>query len=254
MNAEADLMFSDNFSASPIATTGTSGFRLEERHVDQGWQGARQGGGTGWTTTNGTMANSSTVNTDGYPNYIPGEAAVAQSISGTSACPDTDTQICISFEYDIAVGDTFFVQFWGHTGTFSTTSNARIGNIESRYGMGNNEAPAGNGTTTLDAFNLLNGATGGFGGNSNAFAVLAGGTSGTFTGTVDLATLGIAGVSKVNDLAVLSMSFGKQEDGLAGTTFIDDLTITTKASSVPEPGSIALFGLAAVAVGLRRRK
>ncbi|MEZ7957082.1 MAG: PEP-CTERM sorting domain-containing protein [Rubritalea sp.] len=46
------------------------------------------------------------------------------------------------------------------------------------------------------------------------------------------------------------IQFAQEEDGLAGTTSIDNFSIT----AVPEPSSTALLGLGGLALIMRRRK
>ncbi|MEM7453505.1 MAG: PEP-CTERM sorting domain-containing protein [Planctomycetota bacterium] len=241
-NASADLII-DDFSSGSVSTT-TDGFRLRHNNIDGGWQAARQGGGSAWMVSGGTLQNSSTVNTNGYPNYIPGEAPVAQGISlaGLGITPGA-TEIFVDFDYDVAAGDTLYVTLWGYTGTFDPGTSTIYANLEARYGLSNNE-----GSSTLDAFNLLDGATTGFGGTTNPFATLTG--SGSFSGTIDLTALAIPGVTEVSDLTVISLGFGKMEDGLAGTTSIDNLSLTT----IPEPSSIALIGMTVLGIAARRRR
>ncbi|MEM7479429.1 MAG: hypothetical protein AAF483_30970 [Planctomycetota bacterium] len=99
----------------------------------------------------------------------------------------------------------------------------------------------------------MDGATTGFGGTTNPFTTISGGVggvSGHFVQTIDVAGLGIAGVSEVNDLSVLVIGFGKQEDGLAGTTFVDNLSLT---ASIPEPSSLSLASLLGLVFCARRR-
>ena len=97
-------------------------------------------------------------------------------------------------------------------------------------------------------FNLLDGATSGFGGTASAVGVLTG--SGTFDGDYFLPSLGIPGVSNAADIDFFSLGFSKLEDGLAGTTSIDNLSFST---SIPEPSSLILILLGGVFLLGRQR-
>lgn len=243
-----DTIILDDFSSSSVSTT-TDGFRLREQFIGDGWQAARQGGGSEWTITGGNLENSSTVNTDGYPNYIPGEAPVAQTVDVDSLnVTEGHNLITLCFDYVVPAGDTLYVTLWGHTGTYDNSSSNIFANLEARYGLSNNEN-----TSSLDAFNLLDGATTGFGGTTNPFAEIAGAASGKFSMTVDISTFAIPGVSDVNDLTAITLGFAKQEDGNAGTTSISNLDLFSSVA-VPEPSAASLIGLLLLGVGLRRRR
>lgn len=222
------VLIEDGFSAGSVSTT-TNGFRLRESSIGEGWQAARKAGGSEWTVDGGTLKNASTVSTPGYPHHIPSEAPVAQGVGLVGLdIADTATQLVLSFDYAVGEGDTLYVTLWGHTGTFSSDSNKVYANLENRHGLGNLEA-----TSDLDTFNLLDGATKGFGGKKNPLVALTGGTSGTYTTTIDLTTLGAAGVAKVNDITAVTIGLGKKEDGNPGVTSIDNLKLVAGPAAAP---------------------
>ena len=246
--AEASVvLLQDDFTSSSVTTDSS---RLYESDLDGGWNGASTGGGSAWQVTGGIMQNASISGSGNYPTYMPAEGAIGQLFStGGKGLSDED-KIQVSFDYSVSSGDVLYVQFWGYTGTIGTSD--RVGNTESRYGMGNEES-----FTSLDAFNMLDGATTGFGGSGGAFFTISGGldgVSGTYTTTVDLGTLGISGVDEVADLSTFMFGVGKDEDGLVGTnsniTNIDNLSVT----AVPEPSAAALLGLGSLSLILRRRR
>ena len=72
--------------------------------------------------------------------------------------------------------------------------------------------------------------------------------TGTFTLTIDVSTLGIAGVSTVGDIDTFFLAFAGNET-TGGTTWVDNLVIT-----VPEPSSTALLGLGLSSILLRRKR
>ena len=82
--------------------------------------------------------------------------------------------------------------FWGYTGTVVTASGL-VCNIEAgaNGGCNNGEIYSDSG---LDAYNLKDGATTGFGGAGSAISGELTG-SGTFSTIIDISELGIAGVS-----------------------------------------------------------
>ncbi len=244
--ANADTIISDDFTSSTVSTT-TDGFRLRERSIDQGWQAARQGGGSAWTIASGNLENSSTVTGGGYPAYIPGEAPVAQTVDvGNLNITEGHNLVTLTFNYDVSDGDSLYVSLWGHTGTYDNTSGNIFANLETQHGLGNVE-----GSSTLDAFNLNDGATSGFGGSAGLFGEISGAASGTFSRTVDISLFAIPGVSDVNDLTAITLGFAKDEDGNPGTTSISNLELFT---AVPEPSSAAFIGIAIVCFAFRRRR
>ena len=98
-------------------------------------------------------------------------------------------------------------------------------------------------------YNLKDGAASGFGAASTALSGELTGT-GTYSKTFSISGLGIAGVTTAADLDYYLIQFAQEEDGLAGTTSIDNFSIT----AVPEPSSTALLGLGGLALIMRRRK
>ena len=236
------VILADNFDAN-TPTLGT--FRVYENNIGNGWYRPQQGPST-WDTSGGVLQNNGTGKggVDSYPAYLTGEGATYNFFSGTSS---VETSLALTFDYSVAAGDTLYVHLWAAQGT--TTPGAFIGNNETAGGsLGLTEGAAG---STLDVFNLKDGATTGFGGASTAVGELTG--SGTFNASYFLANTGIPGVSNTSEIDYFVLGFSKLEDTLAGTTTIDNVSFTS--FSAPEPSSLALLGMgAALMAATRKRK
>ena len=240
----ATLIYSDTFDA---ASTPGSQFRIYENTINDGWQKAHAGGNVGseWTISGGVASNSSALAATSYPNSKAAEAPLYNFFSGAGT---TETHINISFDYSVASGDKLYAHLWGMTG-ISDDDGQIVSNIEgSANGNVTLNATAGD-TDELTTYNLKDGAASGFGAASTALSGELTGT-GTYSKTFSISGLGIAGVTTAADLDYYLIQFAQEEDGLAGTTSIDNFSIT----AVPEPSSTALLGLGGLALIMRRRK
>lgn len=83
------------------------------------------------------------------------------------------------------------------------------------------------------------------------YAKLTGAGSGTYNTTIDVASLGISGLTDVSDFDYLQVVFARDAGSGSGVT-IDNLLLQT--ASVPEPSSAALLGLGAVTLLMRRKR
>ncbi len=243
-SAKADLiLLSDDFSGGTVSTT----FRAYENQIDTGWRKAIGYGSvveSAWTIAGGVVENSSTVTGGGYPTTQPSETPLINFFSGGGS---TETLLRLKFDYSISSGDRLWAHLWGYTGT-SDFDGQFVSNIEAAANGNVNNAEGG--SDELDAFNLKDGTTSGFGPASTAISGELTG-SGTFDLTFRLADLGISGVTTAADLDYYLIQFAKDEDGTAGTTSIDNLSFI---ASVPEPSSAGMVGLLCVGVGFRRRR
>jgi hypothetical protein len=154
----------------------------------------------------------------------------------------------VSFDYIVGAGDTLTAHFWaaqtgGVAGTVSWITNNQ-GWLNGNSGQNEDVSSGG-----YDTFNLLDGDTTPDGVDHITGALTG---SGTFTWSVDVSTLGIAGVSDIGDIDTFFFAIAMNEAG-GGTTSIDNLSIT---SAIPEPGTYALLGglFALAHVMLRRRR
>ena len=243
-------IISDDFGTD--STPGNQ-FRIYENTIGDGWKKAVGGGGSGvpnnasaWTISGGVASNSSFQAATGYPSSKEAEAPLYNFFVGAGT---TETHLTVSFDYVVGAGDKFYAHLWGMTGV-SNDDGEFVSNIEGSAN-GNANLNAGTGDTTeLTTYNLKDGAASGFGGIATAISGELTG-SGTYTSTFSIAGLGIGGVTTAADLDYYLIQFAQQEDGLAGTTSIDNFSLT---ATVPEPSTTALLGLGGLALILRRKK
>lgn len=138
------------------------------------------------------------------------------------------------------------VHFWAvQSGGTATTTNAWITNNQGwiNGNSGQNEDISAGG---YDTFNLLDGDTTPDGVDSISGSLTG---SGTFDWSIDVSTLGIAGVSNIGDIDTFFFAIAMNEGGPPGSTSsFDNVSIT------PEPASAALLGLGALSVLVRRKR
>ena len=199
------------------ANGGTTALRggLYESEIDEDrwdfhWRAywLKSGSALYYTSTNNTLTQD--------------EGAVAKMVSNYASGPT----LHLSFDYDVSDGDTLFAHLWGYTGTSDLDGQGVVGlNTYWNGAIGNLEA----GSDELDAFNLKDGATTGFGGTNSAISGPLTG-SGVYQLSIDIATLGgdlpAAGISDIGDFTYFMLAFGKNEDGQAGVNTIDDVLLS----------------------------
>jgi len=200
----------DDFSSANVTYWSA---RVWEDQIDSGWITCAN---TEWFVGGGVITNAATT-AGGYPAAKPAEGALAQVVSNTH---DGDA-VTLEFDYDVAAGDTLYANFWGYTGTVSGL-DAMMMNTEPCNGNCSNLE--GGSFTTLDTFNLKDGATSFNGSPSTS---ISGGLTGfgTYSVTITIADLGIAGVDSLADFSYIGLVFCKEEDGTAGTTSIDNVRV-----------------------------
>lgn len=238
------ILLSDDFSAGSVSTT----FRAYENTINTGWRKAPGYGSvveSAWTISGGQAQNASSASGTGYPMTQPSETPLFNFFSSSAT---DETHLTLMFEYSIPNGDSLFAHLWGYTGVLSAPSGF-VSNIEASHSGNMNVAENAAGST-LDGFNLTDGATSGYGSALSAISGELTG-SGTFSTTFRVADLGIPGVSTAGDLDFFLLQFGKDEDGLAGTTSIDNVTLV--ASTIPEPSSLLLMFLSGISFWVYRR-
>ena len=241
----AGVVLLDDFSTD---TTVTPEGRVYESTLDAGWRGTTGYGGgdhtspehdSQWDISTGTLNNDANQ-TD---SYVRGETP-AYNWFTNPIVGDTRTKMTISFDYSTSGSDTLTAHFWavqtgGAAGSVSWITNNQ-GWINGNSGQNEDTSSGG-----YDTFNLLDGDT--TPDNTDSITGQLSGT-GTFTLTIDVSTLGIAGVSTVGDIDTFFLAFAGNET-TGGTTWVDNLVIT-----VPEPSSTALLGLGLSSILLRRKR
>ncbi|MDF2377878.1 MAG: hypothetical protein P1U81_16695 [Verrucomicrobiales bacterium] len=237
------ILLQDDFSGGSVTPT----FRIYENTIDDGLHKSPNSYGgqpaSAWIITGGRVENASSLAAKEYPNSKEAEAPVYNFFSGT---PTTDTMLILEFDYSVSAGDTLYVHFWGMTGT-SDDDAEFVSNIE---GNANGAVNLNGNTTELMTYNLRDGAASGFGATSLSGALTG---SGSFSAAIRVGSLGISGVNTVGDLDYYLIQFAKNEDGTAGTTWIDNFRLT---STVPEPSTAGILGLlfSSLILGRERRK
>lgn len=236
----------DDFASGSVPTS----FRVYENQIDDGWRKA-PGYGTvvvsEWTITGGQAENDSTVSGGGYPTTQPSETPIGQIFSNPTP-GNVDTRLSYTFDYSVAAGDSLYAYLWAVTGT-SDDDGEFISNIEAGANGG---IDGGGGTRAeLTEYNLLNGESSatGIGATGDSISGLLTRT-GTFSITVDVASLGISGVTTVGDVDYFYIAFAKNEDGTAGTTSIDNVLLESIPTPAALPAGLALIG----ALAARRRR
>ena len=221
----ADILV-DDFTSTTF--TGDSG-RLKENRIDLGWQTHWNGSISSWGIGGGELTNSGATQEGGF----------AQVFSHGA---DANTEVTFSFDYNVTADDTLSVHLWGMDGTYENGTDSRVVNF----------AVLGGGLYWMDEdANVEAYALQGGGANPGAALVTLSG-SGTYSTTIDIGSLSIAGVTTAGDFEYYMLGFGRDVGATAGTISIDNLSFT----SVPEPGTYALLaGLTGlVFVMLRRRR
>lgn len=248
----ATSLLTDNFDT--VGAPPLQG-RVYETTIDQGWQSTPGWSGNGnvnsnWevtSTAGGRMENPTASGTD---HYIAGESPVWQWFSNSASGSSSDTNITIDFDYGVGTGDSLTMHFWAVQSATPLPDDGPGGNesfITNNQGWSNGLSSQNKANTTTGwmSYNLLDGS------NAPTTSSLSGALTGTgsYSGTVDLGSLGIAGIDTVGDIDGFFIAFAGNEVG-GGTTWVDTLAVT----AVPEPSATALLGLAGLALILRRRK
>ncbi|WP_018969817.1 PEP-CTERM sorting domain-containing protein [Rubritalea marina] len=254
-SSQGATLLSENFDALPTVTPIG---RVFDNQLDvSGWQsttgyGAVHSNPSNWETSSDGGGGRLQNTTNDTTSYVQGETPAWKWFSNVSTGANTDTLINLQFDYATEGADTLTVHFWAVQSGVTPGSNSWITNNQG-WNNGNsnqNETASSGGYAPYD----LN--TGAVIPNSGAtyFGSPLNGT-GTFNATINLSTLGMSGVSDVGDIDTFFIAFAGDETGDGTgttTTWVDNLTITS--APVPEPSSIALLGLGALACFTRRKR
>jgi len=248
-NAQGAIIFNDNFNTS---STPPDQGRVSESLLDTGWN-ATTGYGTGahqapehnsqWDISGGNLNNPATQ-TD---SYVRGETPTYNWFTNPEAGSSSSENLYLSFNYGTAGADTLTMHFWAvQTGGTPTTTKTWITNNQGwSNGNSNQNEDVSNGG--YDTFNLLDGDT-----TPDGVDSITGQLNGTgnFLLTINVADLGIPGVSTVGDIDTFFIAFAGNETG-GGTTFVDNLAISDVA---PEPSTLGLLAIGAILLGRNRKR
>ncbi len=242
----ATSLLTDNFDTS--GAPPLSG-RVYENTIDQGWQSTPGWSGnenvnSNWEITSTAGGRMENPTASGADHYIAGESPVWQWFSNSASGSSSDTNIKIDFDYGVGTGDSLTMHFWAVQSGGVAGTNSFITNNQG-WSNGNSSQNQVSSSVGYTPYNLLDGS------NAPTTSSLSGALTGTgsYSGTVDLGSLGIAGIDTVGDIDGFFIAFAGIEVG-GGTTWVDTLAVT----AVPEPSATALLGLCGLAFILRRRK
>ncbi len=251
-NVQAAVILSDDFSTNTTPTDDArvwDGSNAQASRIDTGWRATTSYSNhiaSAWDITGGKLQNP-TADTD---SYVQSETPAWQWLTNPLAGSTTDKTINVSFDYETFGSDTLTAHFWAvQAGATPTTTNAFITNNQG-WANGNSGQNVDVSAGGYDTFNLLDGDT--TPDNADHITGQLNGT-GTFNWSIDVSTLGIAGVSNVGDIDTFFFAIAGNETGGA-TSSIDNLNITTSATAVPEPSSLALLSLTMITLTFRRRR
>jgi fibronectin-binding autotransporter adhesin len=213
-------LMSDDFTDGDILLD----FRVYERLMDAGWIKQRINTSE-WTISGGRLENASTNAATGYPGNGPAEAPVSQMFSNPGVNHPASF-LTLTFDYTVGTGDLFYAHFWGGVGIV-TNEDQFISNIEAGVNGAVNNTDS---SEELTAYNMLDGASA-KGSTASSISGLLTGT-GRFTTTVDIASLGIPGVTTLADFDFFYLAFAKDETGTPGTTSVDNVQIRSELVSL----------------------
>ncbi len=207
---QAGVILEDDFSSGSF----THKVRVYEVDIDNGWLSPMQTGvvTSEWEVVSGQMVNSATT-PGNYPTNMPAEGPLVQVVSTT----ETNAVLEVVFDYNVASGDQLYVHLWGLDGTYDMDAQWFANHQGGNGGLN----PAENSDDGVIKYNLTDGSVATA---STPIPALTG--SGTYSNSFNIAGLGIAGVNNTADFEYILVGFAKEEDGTAGTTWIDNLSIS----------------------------
>ncbi len=228
---QADLVANGDFTA---ATLGNSQ-RLEFQNVDQGWFGR----GPGWVLDGATAAfTNPTLNGSGNGNRV----GLAQASSITT---ETGADYTLSFDWTpAAAGGSLDLNYIAAAWVEGATPGATDRLFNSLTLIDTRARQAGTGGSITD---LVDGSV------HTGDPLL---DAGTLTGTAGVQSSGSLalnfGGSNIEDFDFIAVKFWVGDGTVAGGTL--DNVVIANTSAVPEPSSLALFGLCGLGLALRRKR
>ena len=225
-------------SALPAATIingfsseSTTGLTLTT--IDGTWHNASTN--VAWDISSGVLTHSPVS-----PYGAADEALIGQIVDLTSF---EGNSLTLSFDYNVATGNTLYAHLRG----VDSSTTAWSMNLGAQNGNSWDTNTGGTTYNLFDGLTLPNSGTANSGDADEAVS-FAGGTSGSYSVTIDLSGYT---VSDISDYGYLMLGFAANASADSAST-ISNLSLTV----VPEPGTYALLGglLALGHVMLRRRR
>ena len=216
MPLQGTVIMRDDFKSSHVSKDSE---RVNTSDINAGWQ-ADRGAPSAWTIR-GSLQNAGDVAD------TASEGAVVQ-MAAVDNRHDGNRYLELSFDYRTAgAGETLCVHLWGYDGELTGgLSVGHVANFQPASGL-YFDCTAGAGEEFVTAYNLLDGSEPNIGGTP--LAALSG--SGVYRTSIELASLGIPGVSHVGDLECIGLAFTRKVGGAGSAVTIHNLLLASAAEA-----------------------